>query len=440
MQTSKLFQQAGQFIVLGKFGLALEQYVKIHQLDPQDTTIINTIGDLNLRLGKEPEALLWYQKLAKIFESRGLSAQAAATYKKILKLSPQNQAVMTQLAELYEKEGQTANAKAQYTLIAEHFVSSGLYEKAIVFYRRICRLDPACRASWLQLARTLERTDAVEEASQAYLQCVELLVKKGDVSMTDPLLENLFRLKVRNRELAKSFFRVLRQVGLTHRGVEYLQTIALDKDPEIKAMLGEVCLEDGNLEMAANYLISDGRVYPSTYPVCLKLLQALIAKNDVTMSLNVIEALFETSLQLRDEITLKAMLDSLLECDESNLRVLRILMTLVVRMGRGHELEHYAKRLVILQLQSGNLSDARDQLNKIVIYGQSSFYLDLFNRLNEAIAAGSAQGGSEICESMIQCLKTGVLDGPRISETGSALGVSEADLGTGWEMESPDNL
>jgi hypothetical protein len=286
----------------------------------------------------------------------------------------------------------------------------------------------------------LERTDAVEEASQAYLQCVELLVKKGDVSMTDPLLENLFRLKVRNRELAKSFFRVLRQVGLTHRGVEYLQTIALDKDPEIKAMLGEICLEDGNLEMAGNYLISDGRVCTKTYPVCLKLLQALIAKNDVSMSLNVIEALFETSLQLRDEITLKAMLDSLLECDESSLPVLRILMTLVVRMGRGHELEHYAKRLVILQLQSGNLSDARDQLNKIVIYGQSSFYLDLFNRLNEAIAAGSAQDGREVCESMIQSLKTRVLGGPRMPETGSAVGVSEADLGAGWEIELPDNL
>ena len=42
---------------------------------------------------------------------------------------------------------------------------------------------------------------------------------------------------------------------------------------------------------------------------------------------------FETSLQLHDEIRLKAMLDSLLECDESNLRVLRILMTLVLRQS-----------------------------------------------------------------------------------------------------------
>src|SRR5687767_10186335 len=107
MQTSKLLRQAGQFIVAGKLGLALEQYLKIHELDPQDTTIINTIGDLNLRLGKEAESLHWFQKLARILDSRGLVAQATAINKKILKLSPQNQAAMTRLAELYEKEGQT---------------------------------------------------------------------------------------------------------------------------------------------------------------------------------------------------------------------------------------------------------------------------------------------------------------------------------------------
>ena len=61
MRTSK--QQAGQPIVLGKLGLGLEPYLKIHQLDPQDTTIINTTGHLCLRIGKESEASLWYRKL-----------------------------------------------------------------------------------------------------------------------------------------------------------------------------------------------------------------------------------------------------------------------------------------------------------------------------------------------------------------------------------------
>jgi tetratricopeptide (TPR) repeat protein len=434
MQNTRLLKQAGQFISLGKFGLALEQYLKIHQLDPQDTTIINTIGDLNLRLGKESEAILWFQKLARILESRGLPAQTAAIYKKILKLSPQNQAVMTRLAQLFEQQGQTANAKAQYALIADQLVSSGKCEQAIILFQRICRLDPGCSANWLQLARSLERSFAMEEASQAYLQCLELVFKRGEPAAASPVLEDLVRLKVRNKEFPKSFFSVLCKANLTDRGVEYLQSIALDTDPEIKAMLGEALLEEGKADLAREYLLANRTVDPRTYPVCLKLLEVLIARKDVSMSLTVVEALFETSLQLHDEITLKTMLDSLLECDESNLRVLKLLATLLVRMGQGREIEQYSKRFVILQLQNGNLSDAHDELKKMAGYGHGSLYLDLFNRLNEAMISGS--NVKEISETVVRALKTGIFTVPGTSETGCALGVSEADLGTEWAMET----
>jgi tetratricopeptide (TPR) repeat protein len=238
MQISKLLKQAGQFISLGKFGLALEQYLKIHQLDPQDTTIINTIGDLNLRLGKESEATVWFQKLARILESRGLPAQTAAVYKKILKLSPQNQGVMTRLAQLFELQGQTANAKAQYALIAEQLVTSGQCEQAIILFQRICRLDPSCSANWLQLARSLERSSAVEEASQAYLQCLELVFKSGELDAAHPVLEDLFRLKVRNKEFAKSFFSLLRKASLTDRGVEVSTVDCLGHGPRNQGNAG----------------------------------------------------------------------------------------------------------------------------------------------------------------------------------------------------------
>jgi len=432
MQTTKLLKQAGQFISLGKFGLALEQYLKIHQLDPQDTTIINTIGDLNLRLGKESEATLWYQKQARILEARGLTAQTAAIYKKILKLSPQNQGVISRLAQLFEQQGQTANAKAHYTLIAEQLVNSGQCEQATILFQRICRLDPACSGSWLQLARSLEKSSAVEEAGQAYLQCLELVFKSGELDAARPVLEGLFRLKVRNKEFAKSFFSVLRKANLTDRGVEYLQSVALDTDPEIRAILGETLLEDGKLELPREYLLDKSTVHPRMYPVCIELLQALIARKDVSMSLAVVEAVFETSLQLHDEIALKLMLDSLLECDESNLRILKLLATLLVRMGQGREIEQYSKRFVILQLQNSNLADAHEELKKMVVYGQGNLYLDLFNRLSEAMLSGS--NVKEISETVVRALKTGIFTAP--GTTGCALGVSEADLGTEWAMET----
>jgi Tfp pilus assembly protein PilF len=69
-RTDKLIQQAGKFIQQGKFSHALEQYLKAHQLNPGETTILNMIGDLYVRPGKEAEALLWYTGNALLFPSQ----------------------------------------------------------------------------------------------------------------------------------------------------------------------------------------------------------------------------------------------------------------------------------------------------------------------------------------------------------------------------------
>ncbi len=426
MQTSKLLTRAGQFIVAGKLSLALEQHLKIHELDPQDTTIINTIGDLNLRLGKEAESLLWFQKLARIFDSRGLAAQAIAICKKVLKLSPQNQAAMTRLAELYEKEGQTSNAKAQYTQLARLLVSLGEYDPALLFYQRVCRLDPDCPRSWLQLARIFERSDRVDGASRAYLQCAELLVKSPGLATDQSFVEDLFKLRIRNKEFAISFFRAVRQANLTDHGVKYLESISSGQDPEIRATLVEAFLEDGKLESAQD-LIANGTVHPSLYPVGLKVLQALISGKQVNPSLTVAEALFQISFQLHDEVTLKSMLLSLLKCEESNHRTLKLLATVLVRMGQGHEMERYSKRFVILQLQRGNVSDARDELKKMIAYDEGSLYLALFNRLDEALLSGVNL--NKTCDIVVRALETGIPAGPAKPPTKWALGVSEADIG-----------
>lgn len=61
-KTHKLLQQAGKFVTLGKLTVALEQYLKIHELEPDDSTIMNTIADLYTRLENKNEGLLWYSK------------------------------------------------------------------------------------------------------------------------------------------------------------------------------------------------------------------------------------------------------------------------------------------------------------------------------------------------------------------------------------------
>lgn len=163
--TDKLIQRAASFIQLGKLTHALEQYLKAHQLNPAETTIVNTIGDLYVLLGKEAELLLWYHRLADALRNQELYSHASAADKKILKLSPQNREVMTVLAELHEKQGLVAKANQQYRSIAADVAKKEEYEAAIAIYQKICALDPDSHEDQLHLAHTLEKVGSLEAAS-----------------------------------------------------------------------------------------------------------------------------------------------------------------------------------------------------------------------------------------------------------------------------------
>ena len=174
----------------------------------------------------------------------------------------------------------------------------------------------------------------------------------------------------------------------------------MDADPDFKVLISETFLGDGKLDSAKVILLEDGAKDSKLYPVIVKLLQELIAKKDVDRALDVMMTLIETSVQRHDEITLKIMLESILALDESNIRTLKALTTLLVRMNDTQNLEGYLKRLVVAQLRAGDLLEGRDGLNQLVIYGRTTGYLDLLRLLNEAIAAGTDEGSARTCQRL----------------------------------------
>ncbi len=165
-------------------------------------------------------------------------------------------------------------------------------------------------------------------------------------------LDNLLRIKPRDKDLVRELFALLCQLDLTARGIDYLKSVSLDADPDFKVLISETFLREGRLDSAKAILLEDGGKDFKLYPAIVKLLQELIARKDLDGALDVMKVLFETSVQRHDEITLKIMLESILALDESNIRTLRKLTTLLIRMNDTQNLEGYLKRLVVAQLRS----------------------------------------------------------------------------------------
>ena len=233
-KTDKLLQQAGKYIALGKLTLALEQYLKIQESEPDDTTIVNTIGDLYVRLDDKDNALLWYHKLAEGFEYRELHSNAMATYRKILKLSPKNQEAMTLLAQLCERQGQTQNAKTHYQMLAKLKLGLGNYTEAITILKKICSLDPTCGESQMALAQSQELGGITKDAIKGYLQSATLYVQQGNPMAASQVAENVFRLQPKDKDTVKAFFMLLQKMDLTQRGLQYINSLALNDGPGVQ--------------------------------------------------------------------------------------------------------------------------------------------------------------------------------------------------------------
>lgn len=429
-KAQNLLRKAGKLMSLGKPALALQLYIKIHELDPQDPTIINTIGDLYLRQGEKDEALIWYQELAEIFESNQRLSSAIATYKKILKLSPHNPDLLTHLAQLYERSGQTPQVKTQYREIARQMMDQGNLDQAVELHMNICEVDPTCPENHLELAQILEKAGRGEHAAGEYLEYGELVVQKGDPPAAEAAVSNLLRLCPHDKEFVKRFLQLLHQVGLTEHAMESVVTSSFGQDPDFKVILGEALLQEGKLEQAQRLLLASPPSDSQTYRTAVKLLLELIARNNIEASLDAVDALLDASIRLHEEATLKNGLESILVLDPSNLRSLQTLTTLQLKTNDRQGLEDYLKRQTLLQLQRGELRGARESLNKMVTYSQEHIYLDLLNLVHEASISGSPSDTKQLCDQVIRELERGIPGiEPLSSGTGMALGVSEIEFG-----------
>jgi tetratricopeptide (TPR) repeat protein len=440
-KAQKLLKQAGKFVTLGKLTAALDEYLKVHELEPDEPTIINTIADLYTRLENKEKALLWYSKLAEAFESRELTLNAIATYKRILKISPKNQEALLCLARLYERTGKIDEAKRHLKIISDQMVALGHYDQALATCQKVHSLDPNCAESSLELAQLLEKLGRIEEACRIFVQCAVKYAEGGNVCAATTAAENVFRLKPRNKQVLKSFFRLLQDVNQAERGVGYIRSLSLDQDPEINSILTEITSQDLTLEVSRKYLLESLPKNAAVLPNALDLLRELISKHDLNGSLEIIEVLNESRLPVQYHAILKGLLDSVIAIDDSSVRTFKVLVRLLMSMNDQQRMEGYLRRLVILQLGCGNLREGREGLNQLVVESNDGLYLDLLNLLNEGMMKGSSDDLQKISRQVIQALELGGLDKEDpSSDMGIPLGVSDLDLGIALEMNGEEDF
>src|SRR5215813_631834 len=151
---AKVLASAEKFVQQGKLQNAIAEYEKIIKEDPKDLTVLNTIGDLYARVGQNEKAGHYFKKVGDIYSGEGFTVKAIAMYKKLTKLTPNNQEAVLKLAELFTQQGLYNDAKGQYVILADQSLKSSDMDSAARSFQKILELDPENTAMQSKLADT----------------------------------------------------------------------------------------------------------------------------------------------------------------------------------------------------------------------------------------------------------------------------------------------
>ena len=171
-------KNAEKFLRVGRLDAAITEYARVDDDQPRDWTTANTLGDLYMRAKQPDRAVALYLRIADHLRTEGFYPKAAALYRKILKITPDDEEVQLHLADISIRQALLADARAYFTAVANRRRQRGDLAGADEIVIRMAAIDPADLAARLAGARALERTGDMRGAARLYRELVDEFKEK----------------------------------------------------------------------------------------------------------------------------------------------------------------------------------------------------------------------------------------------------------------------
>src|SRR5437660_775742 len=133
---SKTMSAAEKYVMQGKIPAAIEEYQKVLEHEPRDLVILNTVGDLYLRLNKTNEALTYFYKLGEAYVEDGFVRNGIAVFKKITRSDPGAVDAIIRLADLYTLQGQLSDARTYLNQAVDYYSQRGDSAKCVELFEK----------------------------------------------------------------------------------------------------------------------------------------------------------------------------------------------------------------------------------------------------------------------------------------------------------------
>jgi len=276
---AKLLEDAERYVLHGKIRLAIAEYRKIVELDPDDVLILNTIGDLYLRQKDVAEANRFFSRVAEAYVNNNFFLKAIAVYKKILGSDPDNVEVNSTMASLYAKQGLGMDACRQYQRVIDLLEREGKTRESLEIHEKIAELDPLNIGIRRKLAQLHLAEGNGEKARLHWAGAARAQAKAGDAAGALQSYRAAIELDPLDLESLKGFFDCSLRTGDPASALELLKksVAAAPDNPDLREMLGRACMETGDTESAIKackvaFSLDESR-YQSFFPAAAALIE-----------------------------------------------------------------------------------------------------------------------------------------------------------------------
>jgi tetratricopeptide (TPR) repeat protein len=247
-------KKADKLLRQGRLDAAIAEYVRVVEDQPRDWTTANTLGDLYVRARQSDKAVAQYARIARHFFEDGFYPKAAALYKKILKISPDDEESQLQLADLSARQGLLADAKAYYQAVAARRRARNDRRGADEIVVRLGAVDPGDIEARTAAARLLA-DNGDQKGAAALLRALHAdLAEKGREPEALVALREAVRLNPGDAEGRGLLAKAALAAGDVQGARGYLDREAAGEDPSLLRALVDLELRAGQLEDARELL------------------------------------------------------------------------------------------------------------------------------------------------------------------------------------------
>lgn len=247
-------KKAEKLLRQGRLDAAIVEYVRVVEDQPRDWATANTLGDLYGRAGQSDKAVAQYARIADHFVEDGFYPKAGALYKKILKITPDDEATQLKLAELSSQQGLLADAKSYFNAVMAKRRARGDRAGADEIVLRLGDIDPADIPARGAAARVLAEQGDGPGAAALFRSLYEDLQEKGREAEALTALREAARLDPSDVRARGLLARTAVAAGDLDGARAYLDRETAGSDPDLMVALVDIELRAGQLEAAREIL------------------------------------------------------------------------------------------------------------------------------------------------------------------------------------------